>query len=179
MLTLIYDTETTDLMKNMGMPISAQPHIIEYFGLSVDESGAELVEVGSLGQLIKPPKAVTDFTTNLTGISNPMLWDKRNFEFYAPMIKDHIEKHDRVVAHNAAYDKDIINTEMTRIGMSVEWPEVICTVEMTLWIKGFRLKLGGLHIELFGEDFANKHRAEPDVRALHRCYVELRKRDWI
>lgn len=180
MKTMIFDTETTDLMQNIGMPIDRQPDCIEFFGLELIEGPeGELTEGRTLGQLIKPRKPVTDFTKNLTGISNEMLADKYSFKFYAPMIKDYIESFDLVVAHNCAFDKDIINTEMQRCNLEVNWPDCICTVEMTLWIKGFRMKLGGLHIELFGEDFADKHRAEPDVRALARCYIELRKRDWI
>jgi len=180
MRSMIFDTETTDLMANIGRPIEHQPDCIEFFGLELIEGeDGELTEGRTLGQLIKPRKAITDFTKNLTGITNEMVRDKGSFAHYAQGIKDFIESHDLVVAHNAAFDMDIINTEMTRCGMSVTWPTVLCTVEMTLWIKGFRLKLGMLHIELFGEDFADKHRAEPDVRALARCYIELRKREWI
>lgn len=176
---LIFDTETTDLFANIGRPLDKQPEAIEFFGLELIEDAGELTEGRTLGQLIKPKKPVTDETTRITGITQALVNDKGGFGHYAQTIKDFIESFDFVVAHNAAYDRDIINTEMLRIGMEVSWPEVLCTVEMTTWIKGFRLKLGNLHIELFGEDFPDKHRAEPDVRALARCFIELRKRDWI
>lgn len=176
---MLFDTETTDLFDNIGRPLEKQPHCIEFFGLGLVEEQGELIEFNTLGQLIKPPSPVTDFTKNLTGISNEMLKDKGPFSHYANEIKEYIEGFDNVVAHNAAYDRDMTNTEFARLGMNVNWPTILCTVEMTLWLKGYRLKLGNLHIELFGEDFPDKHRAEPDVRALTRCFIELRKRDWI
>ncbi len=53
---------------------------------------------------------------------------------------------------------------------------LICTVESTEHIKGFRLTLTKLHEHLFGEAFPSAHRAENDVRPLTRCFIELYNR---
>lgn len=180
MKTMIFDTETTDLTQNIGVPLDKQPDIIEFFGLGLEVNDQnELVEFSTLGQLIKPRKPVTPEITRITNITNVMLSGKEPFKFYAPEIKAYIEGFDQAVAHNAAFDKDIVDFEFGRLQINIKWPELICTVEQTLWIKGYRLKLGGLYQELFGEDFADKHRAENDVRALTRCFIELRRRDWL
>lgn len=178
--TMIFDNETTNLTVNVGRPLDDQPDIIEFFGLEllVHEDG-EVAEGRTFGQLIKPRKAITEEITRITNITNVMVSAKEPFRFYADGIKEFIESHDQVVAHNAAFDMDVLNFEFKRLHQSIAWPTVICTVEMTLWLKGYRLKLGQLHMELFGEDFADKHRAENDVRALARCFTELHKRGWL
>lgn len=178
--TMIFDNETTKLTVNIGRPLDHQPDVIEFFGLEllVHEDG-EVAEGRTFGQLIKPRKPVTEEITSITKITNVMLSGKEAFHFYAADIKEFIESFDQVVAHNAAFDMDVINFEYQRLDQSVRWPTVLCTVEQTLWLKGYRLKLGQLHTELFGEDFADKHRAENDVRALGRCFIELSKRGWL
>jgi DNA polymerase-3 subunit alpha len=70
----------------------------------------------------------------------------------------------------------MINNEMRRLGLTVAWPRVICTVEETEHLKGHRLKLSDLYELLFGEKFANAHDAKADVEALAKCYFELVKR---
>ena len=57
------------------------------------------------------------------------------------------------------------------------WPKNhICTVEHSLHIKGYRLKLAQLHQELLGKGFENAHRAKNDVYALVRCFHALVER---
>jgi DNA polymerase III epsilon subunit-like protein len=109
-----------------------------------------------------------------------MLKDAPWFKDKASDLKKFIEGHDRVVAHNLSFDMDRVNNEMERAGLVVEWPkDRICTVEQTEWLKGFRLSLGALYEFLFKENFPNAHRAENDVRAMSRCYIELIKREWL
>lgn len=180
MSIMIFDTETTDLLVNIGAPYDQQPDVIEFFGLGLEvNDDGELVEFRTLGQLIRPRKPVTAEITRITNITNVMLSDKDQFHVYAPKIKEYIESFDQAVAHNAAFDRDVITIEYARLQQKIQFPELICTVEQTLWLKGYRLKLGQLHTELFGEDFADKHRAENDVRALARCFIELKARGWI
>jgi DNA polymerase III epsilon subunit-like protein len=90
-------------------------------------------------------------------------------------LKKFIEGHDEVVAHNLSYDKSMVDCEMKRAGLTVDWPELICTVEATEHIKGHRLNLTSLHELLMGEAFSGAHRAEADVRALANCFRALRE----
>jgi DNA polymerase III epsilon subunit-like protein len=170
--TLIFDTETTDLIKNKLQPLERQPHIIEFFGLSMDAEGHEC---NSLGQLFDPGIPLSDVTQRITGIKPEDLRGKPNFAANAAEIKKFIEGHDEVVAHNLSYDKAMVDFEMKRAGIEVEWPELICTVEATEHIKGYRLNLTSLHELLMGEAFSGAHRAEADVRALANCFRALRE----
>lgn len=177
MRACVFDTETTDLIDNIGRPLDRQPRVIEFFGVTADHESMSLTD--SLGMLIKPPFNVTEETTRITGITNEMLKDKLPFQAHAQKIIDYIESHDRVVAHNAKYDTDMIDIELRRLNLKINWPEVVCTVEATEYLQGYRLSLGKLHMARFGVDFDDHHRAEPDTRALGNIYLDLIKEDML
>lgn len=91
-----------------------------------------------------------------------------------------------LVAHNMAYDKNIIGAELIRnkkdYGISKK--QCICTMESTTdFCKipnqyGYKWpKLEELHRILFGYDFANAHNALIDIRVTANCFWELRRRD--
>lgn len=173
MKTIILDTETTGLINNSLVPLHHQPQIIEIFCLSLDDEGNEL---GSYGCLINPGKPLPAEIKKIVSITDDMLSDAPSFEAVAPEIKAFIEGHDIVVAHNLSYDMKMVTYEMMRARMAVKWPQLVCTVEQTIHIKGHRLSLTALYEYLFGEPFSGAHRAETDVRATARCYLELKKR---
>lgn len=177
MKALIFDTETSGLIANRTMKLELQPSIIEFVALTVDlETGA--VE-NELDLLIKPPKPIDDDITRITSITNEMLADKYEFGHFKIAIKNRIESAQLVIAHNASFDVEMVEIEMERCGLKVNWPRVLCTVEQTVGLKGFRLTLSALHGELFGTTFSGAHRAHADVEALARCCCELFKRGMI
>jgi DNA polymerase III epsilon subunit-like protein len=174
MKTFVFDTETTDLVKNRLLPLERQPRIIEFFGLMLDNEGKEL---SAHHFLIDPERKLSEETRRITGIQESDLVGKPSFSSeprLAQEIKSLIESADEVVAHNLSFDKSMVDIEMKRLNLSLRWPRLICTVEATEHIKGFRLSLSSLHELLFGEAFTGAHRAENDVRALARCFVQLR-----
>lgn len=174
MRTFIFDTETTGLIKNGAQRVEKQPHIIELFGLVLNE---ELIEIDKWHSLFSYHKSLPPEIPKITGITDAMLEGQPKFFTRAAEVKAFIEGCDEVVGHNLTYDMDVINFEMGRANMKVNWPAVrICTVEQTEWIKGYRLSLSALHENLFGKGFADAHRAENDVRALTACFIELKKR---
>jgi hypothetical protein len=73
----------------------------------------------------------------------------------------------------------MVDIEAQRLGIELRWPRLVCTVEQTIALKGYRLSLENLHKELFGEPFEGAHRAKADVAALTRCCRELFKRGMI
>jgi len=172
MRTLVLDTETTALIKNKLQPLDRQPRIIEFFALSLDSAGDEL---DKFSYLFNPGIKIDEKITEITGIKQDMLNDQKPFSSIAQHILELIEVHDEIVAHNMSYDKAVIDFEMKRLGKKVRWPELICTVESTEYMKGHRMNLRSLHEFLFGEPFENAHRAENDVRATAKCFLELRK----
>jgi len=183
MKAFVFDTETTGLVDNRTLKLERQPEIIEFYGCLVDlgKKGKIISEVDTL---IKPKNPLTDkpvsggkkTITDITGISNEMLKDAPRFKDVAKRIHDAITKAPLVIAHNASFDREMVQIEFERLKEKIKFPKIICTVEQTIYMKGYRLSLSALHQELFGEPFAGAHRAKVDVSALVRCCVELHKR---
>ena len=169
MMRLIFDTETTALIKNPLQPLDKQPQCIEYYATRLD--GVALA--GHYHYLMHPGRPLPADTIRITGITDDMLADAAPFCDYAQAIADQIEAADVVYAHNLSYDKAVLDFEMRRIGRTIRWPRGVCTVEATEYYRGHRMKLNDLHEYLFGEPFTGAHRAEVDVAALTRCVIEL------
>ena len=172
-LALVIDTETSGLLDNGTLPLQKQPEIIEWFSTLVDFDTGEIKS--EIDTLIKPARPVSAEITGITGITNEMLADAPPFSVVADQIREAIEGAPRVIAHNLSFDREITDLCFRRLDWTIKWPRLICTVEQTLHLKGFRQNLQGLHEHLFGERFAEAHRARNDVQALVRCCVELRK----
>lgn len=182
MIAMIFDTETTDLVQNTAMPLEKQPKAIEFAALLVDLDAEEEegCEIDSLEFLCDPGMALTDEIKKITNISQEMVDGQPKYSEHAERVQAFASRADCVIAHNLAFDMDIINFESQRLGVEFEWPaRKVCTVEQTIHLKGFRLNLRALHDLLFGEEFSGAHRAMVDVRALSRCAVELRRQGLI
>lgn len=171
---LVFDTETTGLIENMTTRGDLQPEIIEFCGITLDKK-FKVIDV--YDKLIKPKKRITEEITKLNGIDNAMVDGALTFVKLAPMIRDLIERSDVVVAHNAAFDRDMVDIEFKKLGLTkIAWPPIICTVEATIHLKGYRLSQAALYELLFKETFSGAHRARADVEALVRIVKELKKR---
>lgn len=185
MLVTLFDTETTGLLRTGARRLPKQPHVIEFYAMTIEQTGegedASFRFVDEIDELINPGQKVpvTPEITRITGIHPQMVASKAGFPTHAPKIKKLFERADRVVAHNLSFDMEIIEIELKRLDMDVSWPQKICTVEATEWLKGFRLKLTDLHEHLFGEKFEGAHRAKVDVFATCRCYTELVRRGMV
>ena len=172
---MIFDTETSGLVENMTTRSDMQPEIIEFTGININSDTGEVL--GELDILIKPMVPISAEITKITNITNEMLENAPSFKEVATQIRDIIEASDSVVAHNAAFDVDMVNLEFKKLGMTkVAWPHILCSIEQTIHFTGFRLSLSALYEYLFTEKFVGAHRARADVEALARCVVELRKR---
>lgn len=171
MRALLLDTETDGLIDNLTIAIDKLPNVLEFYGCLADLRTGEIEQ--ELNTLVRPPKSIPAEVTGITGIDDEMVAQAPPFKDVAEQIKNFIESAPLVIAHNMSYDRDVINTEFKRLGTEVRWPPVLCTVEQTIHIKGFRLSLSALHETLFGEPFAGAHRAKVDVQALLRCCVRL------
>lgn len=171
---IIFDTETTGLYGNTLLPLKQQPKIIELFALKLDDKTLE--ETASLGLLIHPGDKLSKEIIQITGITDELLEGKPSWPMVQKEVAEFFLGERRMVAHNLSFDAQLLNFELRRTDSLTKFPwpmEWVDTVEATEHLKGFRLSLSDLHIHLFGEAFASAHRAENDVRALARCYVEL------
>jgi DNA polymerase III subunit epsilon len=175
MKVFVFDTETTDLVKNSLVPLEQQPRIIEFFGHTVDSESGEVIE--ELEFICNPGHKLSPTTTRITGLKDIDVESQPMFKSFEGQVRSIIGGADAVVAHNLSFDYALVEAEMSRCGTQVNWPiRRICTVQETEWIKGHRLSLTALHEELFGEPFTGAHRARKDVEALTRCVLELFKR---
>jgi DNA polymerase-3 subunit epsilon len=171
---LVLDTETTGLVSNHTIKLDRQPELIEFYGCLVDLDTGEILK--EIDTLVKP-KVLTlpDKIKQITGITEAMLGNAPAFSSIAGDIKELIESSPVVVAHNASFDQEMMDIEFERIGQTVDWPPLVCTVEQSVHLKGYRLNLGDLHEHFFGERFKDAHRAKHDVAALVRCCCEMHK----
>lgn len=178
----IFDTETTGLLHSLLIPLKRQPFITELYGAMVDldadipPDAEDIPVLWELDTLINPGIPISQEITKITGIDDAMVKDAPSFSKFAPLLRHAIEGARFVIAHNASFDKEMIDVEFEREGVKLVWPRIICTVEATVHILGHRMTLQGLHEYLFGERFKEAHRARNDTKALIRCAVELRKR---
>lgn len=167
---LIFDTETTGLLKPDNAPLEDQPKIIEFYGVLINEEFQMLEEVN---ELIYPGEPITQEITKITGIKNSDLEGKPSFSEVSEDIINLFNKADLVVAHNAAFDEAMVDNELKRIGLERnKGYEVLCTVEALKKEYGFRISLSALYKRLFNT-FFKAHRAKDDVFALVKCFHNL------
>lgn len=174
MIINVFDTETIGLISNSLITLDKQPELFEYYAYRFNDETFEYID--DLHVFAKPSKPMEKGASRATGKKDSDFVSYPKFSENAQRIKDYIESSDVVVAHNAMYDVNILNFEFARIGQTIKWPKIICTVEKTEHLFGYRLSLTALHEYLFGEGFGNAHEADSDVKALGRCYIELVKR---
>jgi DNA polymerase III epsilon subunit-like protein len=174
MNALILDTETTALIPNRSLRDDRLPEIIEFYGELVNLADGSVST--ALEFLIRPRQELKPETTAITGITKEMLAGQPSFKECADAIFHFVESAEVVIAHNMTYDQECLDIEAQRLAYSIHWPRTICSVEQTVHLTGKRLSLSKLHELLFGQKFADAHRAKSDVQALTRCCIELFKR---
>lgn len=172
---LLFDTETTGLIQNTGLPLRSQPRVIEFYGAVVDDQ--EWWAVDEIEFLCDPGFGIEPIITQITGLRDHDLHGQPDFKEFIPAINGLMAKAEEVAAHNLPFDINMMDFEYQRAGFDgAPWPRVrTCTVAGTEWMKGHRLSLSNLHKELFGEAFEGAHRAREDVGALIRCFRKLRE----
>lgn len=175
MSTIIFDTETTGLLKPDTVDVAEQPYIIEIFCLKIDK---DLEIVDSYESFIAPPIKLPEKITQITGITDDMLKGQKNFSELYNELSEFFLGVDTMVAHNLAFDRGMIVNELFRINRVLQFPwpmKHICTVEKTMHLEQRRMNLTRLHEHLFNKGFPNAHRAKNDVMPLYDCYKELVK----
>ena len=172
MLFLPYDFETTGLTVHPKAPLGMQPRPIEFAGLLTD--GKEILETFEF--TINPEIVIEEIITKITGLTNEDLECNPPFINFVPQLKEIFKKTDETIAHNHAFDKNILDYALQREGLTlddVNFPEInICTVEQTLPIFGRRVKLQELYELYFGK-YEQKHRALDDVILLHKVCQQI------
>lgn len=174
MRAFIFDTETTGLIENHTRRLDMQAEIIEFYGASVDLSTGEISN--EIDTLIKPNRTIPKEIIDITRITNEMVADAPQWKDVMEEIVFMIEAAPLCLGHNVAFDKEMVDIECERWKQTVNWPLVLCTIEQTMHLNGYRLSLTNLHRLLFDEPFPGAHRAKIDTQAHIRCCVELYRR---
>ena len=173
---IIFDTETTGLLKASIVDINLQPKIIELAAIKLDDQTLE--EIDRIEFLVNPSSPIPKEIVKITGITDDILKDAKPFEYHYPALVDFFLGEKYLFAHNISFDIGMLKNDLIRIGRLTQFPYPpvqICTVVQTMQIKGYRLNLMAMHRHLFGEDFKEAHRAMNDVEALTKCVKELIK----
>jgi DNA polymerase III alpha subunit (gram-positive type) len=171
---IIFDTETTGLLKANIVDLDKQPKIIELAAIKLDDKTLE--EVDRIEFLVNPKESLEKIITKITGLTDNKLKDAKTFEYHYEKLADFFLGEKYLLAHNIAFDMGMLKNDLARIGRLTQFPYPpiqICTVVQTFQIKGYRLNLSKMHQHLFGEDFPEAHRAMNDVEALTRCVKNL------
>lgn len=172
---LIFDTETTGFPSKTAS-ISAQPHIVQIAMLLVDDN---LTEMGCFSTLIKSTGwTIHPGAQEKHGISVEMC---NQFgvpiEYAESVFNDWYWKSNKVVAHNVAFDSQLINFERERLlgRNDYIWDKSFCTMNaMTPICKlpprfpGTQYKwpkLSEAYQHCFQKMFDKAHDALADVRA--------------
>jgi DNA polymerase III epsilon subunit family exonuclease len=164
MRSIIFDTETTGLTLPLVAPLEKQPKIIE-IGILVVE-GEDIVE--EFNSLVHPGEQITGEITKITGITNDDLVGAPTFAQIKDKVFELIGGAEACIAHNAPFDKSLVDFEAKRLGVSVPWPaDIICTVQEFLHVFGRRPKLTELYHAVVGHELAQTHRAIDDAKALY------------
>lgn len=169
MIKIVFDTETTGLLKPEANDINQQPYIIEFYGCKIDE---DFNMIGEIETFLKPPVKISDKITDITGITNEMVKNAPDFATFYPKLAAFFHGADEMIAHNCAFDRSMIANELLRIDKLLHFPWPIkhtCTVEKSMPIEQRRMNLTRLHEHFFQKGF-KAHRAKDDVHALVRCY---------
>lgn len=165
---ILFDTETTDLLKPDIADLSAQPHIIEVAMIKLDDSTYE--EVDRYQALIHPGVPLDEEVhRSISGLTNADLADSPTFLELYEEVCEFYRGETKWVAHNLGFDRGVLVCELRRIGKEFAFPyptDQICTVERTRHMKGRRMKLTELYEELTGHKLDQKHRAMSDAEAL-------------
>lgn len=178
MRAMIFDTETNGLIDNRVLRLNQQPEIFEWYSCIVDLSTDETIS--ELEFMCKPQRKLDKETIKITHVTDEMLADKPPFSHFSERVRAEIGAAENVIGHNINHDVECTEIEFQRLGQTILWPQKICTVEATIYMKGHRLKQSQLYAELFnGEVYADAHRARNDVQALRRICVELYRREML
>lgn len=172
-MIVLLDFETTGLILPSSSDLALQPRVIEVGALKVDD---DMCVVGEISELIDPQQMISDEITKITGITQSELNGKRKVEELIPELAEFFVGVHTLVAHNLAFDRDMLYFELLRTGWERRFPfppNQVCTVDSTMHIKGRRMKLTELYQHTQNKPLAQTHRALDDVKALFECYKVL------
>lgn len=152
---IVLDTETTGLHHNAGDRI-------------VDIACVELINHVQTGKVyqtyINPQKDMVEEAQRITGINNDFLKDKPLFKDIVNEFLDFV-KDSPLVIHNAKFDVDFLNSELSRVGKPLfKLEETIDTLTLA------KIKFPGSAVSL--DALCRKFEIDTSIRVTHGALVD-------
>jgi DNA polymerase-3 subunit epsilon len=149
----VVDIETTGGNKKTGKIIEIAIFIFD---------GKEIID--SFTSFVNPECRLSNFTTQLTGITNGMVINAPKFYEIARKIVE-VTDNKTFVAHNVAFDYNFIHEEFQNLGYNY-YRKKLCTVQLARkYIPGHQSYSLGKICEKLGIEINGRHRAAGDALA--------------
>lgn len=176
---LIFDTETTGLVKNESLPVEQQPKIIEFGALKVNE---DLEVIDEINFLVNPGIPLPGIITKITGIKDSDLKNESPFIEYYGALAEFFLGEKTMVAHNMPFDRNLLRFELMRVDKLLQFPwpmRHICTAELSSGVgdTGKYMKLENLYKHYYKMDAQQTHRATDDCHLLLKVIKKMREED--
>jgi len=162
---VVFDTETTGLLKPKGTAIKFQPYLVEIYVAVLNSKFEQIKEFESL---VKPPVPIPDYVTKIHGITDEQVANAPYFYEIYPGLFQVFSGCKVMVAANLSFDKGVLDNELRRIKKLHSFPyspALFCTIEQSLHLKGYRLKNSELYKIATRKELVGAHRAKADVMA--------------
>lgn len=158
----------------VDIELTEDKEIIQFAATKLDEN---FKEITSINYYIQPKKQVSLFVTELTGISNEMLADKKYFEDVALELYEFI-KDDILVCHGLPSDYVILKKRFHDVGIPYKAKLALDTVELSrLFLpsqESYRLSDLSNSLNLYS---GNKyHNASIDVKVTVKLFKEIARK---
>ena len=140
----------------------------------ITEIGAIRVEAGRVvrtyNQLVNPEEPVPYYITNITGITDGMVWNAPTFQTIAGELQRFLS--DAIfIAHNVSFDYSFIKAEFERAGTMFDMDR-LCTVRLSrLLYPEYKSHALDRLIERLAIDVTNRHRAYDDAEVLYKFFM--------
>jgi len=181
---LFFDTETTGLPRP-GEPLVNQPYMVQLGAMLTDES---INELGGICLLVNNGVDIPTDAQRVHGITPEQCAAFGvSLESALELFLELYEQADMVIGHNISFDMQIIEDQLERLGMSIEWKGCYCTMKQGTaalqnlgMYRGQKwLKLTEAYQLITGTSIpgAGAHNAWTDVKACATVFNELRRRD--
>ena len=166
-----------------GRPYDAPIVVLDFESTGLNTAKARIIEIGAVKltggtvtetfqQLVDPGEALQPKITEITGITDAALQGQPKAAEVLPKLLDFIGDAP-IAAHNAAFDANLLRSELHRLGMKYTGPVLdTLTYARKLYPKLKSFRLGALCKHL-GVSLKNAHRAVHDAAATAHCLARM------
>ena len=172
MMVLVFDTETTNLIKEDLTDV----HILQLAWVLYDTETNSCEENDFVLKV-----SVQIKNSSIHGITQQKSENGYYIEEIIGMFLEDVKKSDLLVGHNLQFDINMVEIELYRLGFEDEIDMLYSKSYFDTMMKGKTYlkvkkypKLQELYTKLFNKNFQNAHNALYDVKATLQCYLKIK-----